>query len=365
MSLPQHRLPLASSSLTPHLQRLLQRHTWTIVTYIATQKHPITTHVRHPGHSPGRPQCELGQLRSVRRAGCTSAPRPGTFSHSIFVSYRDSIPTANNQDAAGIVTCGKKGRFYQCKGNGMVRDVFVQDQLLKLAGCMGIGHVRYPTAGTSSTSEAQPFYVNSPYGIGMAHNGNLTNADELRKFLDQEAHRHVNTDSDSELLLNILANNLQKTGKFRINEEDIFTAIKDLYAQCRGGYACVAMLAGFGIIAFRVCVYSSFLSPAASRYRPAPQVNPDRIPNYRTRTAFGRLCSDLGSHLQVGIICCHPSLSPCPLWASTTSPTSDLAKQSSCQKPPLLVDNSSPLLNSHPASSNTSTLPVQTPSWTE
>ncbi|KAG0360455.1 amidophosphoribosyltransferase [Podila minutissima] len=155
------------------------------------------------------------------------------------------------QDAAGIVTCGNKGRLYQIKGSGMVRDVFDQPKLEQLVGSMGVGHVRYPTAGSSSTSEAQPLYVNSPYGITFAHNGNLVNAAELREFLDHEAHRHINTDSDSELLLNIFANNLNKTGKSRINEEDIFTAIKGIFDVCHGGYACVAMIAGFGIIGFR------------------------------------------------------------------------------------------------------------------
>ncbi len=154
------------------------------------------------------------------------------------------------QDAAGIIT-NHNGRFFLRKDNGLVRDVFHTRHMVKLPGSMGIGHVRYPTAGCATSAEAQPFYVNSPYGICLAHNGNLTNAEELQRQVFVEDLRHVNTDSDSEILLNVFAHELQRQGKLRIDENDVFEAVAGVHRRCKGGYAAVAMITGYGVVGFR------------------------------------------------------------------------------------------------------------------
>lgn len=154
------------------------------------------------------------------------------------------------QDAAGIMTC-HHGKMAQQKAVGLVKDVFRTRHMQRLVGNMGIGHVRYPTAGNSGPALAQPFYVNSPYGIALAHNGNLTNTEELRKDLYLADLRHVNTDSDSEVLLNVFAHELHLQGKLKPDPEDIFRAVEGVHRRVRGGYAVVAMIANYGVIAFR------------------------------------------------------------------------------------------------------------------
>ena len=169
---------------------------------------------------------------------------------AIYIYDALTILQHRGQDAAGIVT-SHKGRFYMRKSNGLVRNAFRSKHMAGLLGDMGIGHVRYPTAGSSSGAEAQPFYVNSPYGIAFAHNGNLTNTKKLEQELFEQDLRHINTNSDSEILLNVFAGELGKLEKQRINEKDIFTSITQVHKRVRGAYAAVGMIPGYGIFGFR------------------------------------------------------------------------------------------------------------------
>jgi len=156
------------------------------------------------------------------------------------------------QDASGIVTA-QGNTFHMHKGLGLVRDVFRTRNMRALAGNIGIGHVRYPTAGSANSSaEAQPFYVNSPFGIVLSHNGNLTNAEQLNQELFRTDLRHVNTNSDSEVLLNVLAHELQEsTRNGQLDPATIFAAVAGVHKRCKGAYAVVAMIAGYGLLAFR------------------------------------------------------------------------------------------------------------------
>ena len=152
------------------------------------------------------------------------------------------------QNSAGMATC-HQNRLYLRKVNGLVRDAFHPKHLMRLQGNVGIGHVRYPTAGSLEAVEAQPFYVNSPYGIALAHNGNLTNACELRENLSSSG-RHLNTQSDSEILLNVLAEELQHhRGHLTLSAID--QAVQGVHRRCKGGYAAVAVISGYGLLAFR------------------------------------------------------------------------------------------------------------------
>jgi amidophosphoribosyltransferase len=156
------------------------------------------------------------------------------------------------QDAAGIATA-EAGRFHMHKGSGLVRDVFRTRNMRNLEGNWGIAHCRYPTAGSAfNSAEAQPFYVNSPFGLMLAHNGNLTNAEQLKRDMFLQDLRHINTNSDSEVLLNVLAHELQAAAtRYQLDAETIFKAVAGVHRRCRGAYAVVAMIAGFGLLAFR------------------------------------------------------------------------------------------------------------------
>ncbi len=154
------------------------------------------------------------------------------------------------QDAAGIATMdGKVLRMH--KANGLVRDGFDDEHMRRLTGRMGIGHCRYPTAGCEGSEEAQPFFVNSPFGIALAHNGNLINTEALRNEVFEQDRRHVNTSSDSEVLLNVFAHELQMQAHLKLELDHVFKAIGGVHARCVGGYAVVAMVLGVGVVAFR------------------------------------------------------------------------------------------------------------------
>ncbi|MDF0376769.1 amidophosphoribosyltransferase [Methylophilus sp. YYY-1] len=155
------------------------------------------------------------------------------------------------QDAAGIVTCDGN-TFHMHKNNGLVKDVFHTRHMRNLVGNVGIAHVRYPTAGSSSAAEAQPFYVNSPFGIVLGHNGNLTNSEQLKSEMFRQDLRHINTNSDSEVLLNVLAHEIESTSKNALlNSDMVFDAVAGVHRRCKGAYAVVAMIANFGLLAFR------------------------------------------------------------------------------------------------------------------
>lgn len=154
------------------------------------------------------------------------------------------------QDAAGMVT-SKQGRLYMRKAEGLVRDVFRTRHMKELVGHIGIGHVRYPAEGHSSSAEAQPFYVNSPYGITLAQNGNLTNVRQLAKEIFEADLRHINTNSDAEVLLNVFAHELGQSGCLRPRADDVFAAVSRVHDRCRGAYAVVSMITGHGVVGFR------------------------------------------------------------------------------------------------------------------
>lgn len=181
---------------------------------------------------------------------CAIVGLVGTESINVRIYDALTVLQHRGQDAAGIATTDGQ-RIYLYKNNGLVGDVFGSENMQELVGGMGIGHVRYPTAGTSSSHEAQPLYVNSPYGIALSHNGNLTNAAELKKELFSRDRRHLNTRSDSEILLNVFAHALTQQDFERLQPEHIFQSVSTVHERCRGAYAVVGMIPGVGLFAFR------------------------------------------------------------------------------------------------------------------
>ena len=176
---------------------------------------------------------------------------PGAVNQALYDGL--TIVQHRGQDAAGIIT-SDGDRVYLRKDNGLVRDVFHTRHMLQLKGTMGVGHARYPTAGCDSRAEAQPFYVNSPFGIALGHNGTLTNAAALREELFRQDLRQLNTSSDSEILLNVFAHELRAAigeARTRAAPEDLFNAVGGVFKRCQGAFAVVVMVVGVGILAFR------------------------------------------------------------------------------------------------------------------
>ena len=176
---------------------------------------------------------------------------PGQVNQSIYEAL--TVIQHRGQDAAGIMTC-EDTRVHLRKDLGLVRDVFHHRHMAQLLGHYGIGHVRYPTARSDDRAEAQPFYVNSPFGLALAHNGNLTNADTLRDELFREDLRQLNTGSDSEILLNVFAHELRNavdSGTLKLRPEDVFAAVRGVFNRCRGAYSVVVLIVGYGLLAFR------------------------------------------------------------------------------------------------------------------
>jgi amidophosphoribosyltransferase len=195
----------------------------------------------------------LLQIHPLSRSNKVMCGVVGILAHSaVNQELYDALTMLQHrgQDAAGIMTCDK-GHFLLRKGNGLVRDVIRAEHMLRLQGNMGIGHVRYPTAGSTSSAEAQPLYVNSPYGLAIVHNGNLINTRVLQRDILRTHLRHLNTRSDSEILLNVLAYELQNIGKIDLDPATLFQAVRALHGRCKGAYAAVIMIAGYGILAIR------------------------------------------------------------------------------------------------------------------